>query len=270
MIFRGYGRALGSLSASAYLSGTPGRATWGATMFTALSKAIQQCSDPTFRRVLLRAVGLSLAVFVLLWIVAGALLAWGGGWLLDWIAAEGVWQDVLEVIFGAAGVGGVLFASFILFPAVMVMVLSFLLEDIAAAVEARHYPNLPAPRPQPVSEMLRSGLGFAAVTVAINLLALPFYLMLIFLPPFNLILYYSVNGYLFGREYFEVVAFRRQSPSEAKRLRRRHRARLFLAGVLITVMMTIPVVNLFAPIVAAAFMVHIFEDLRRRAGTLKE
>jgi len=235
-------------------------------MFTALSKAIQQCSDPAFRRVLLRSLGLSLAVFVLLWTVAGLLLTWGGGWLLDWIQAQGVWEDILQVVFGAAGVGGVLFASFILFPAVMVMVLSFLLEDIAAAVEARHYPGLPPARPQPLGEMLRSGLAFAAVTVAINLVALPFYLLLIFLPPFNLILYYGVNGYLFGREYFEIVAFRRQTPAEAKRLRRRYGVRLFLAGILITVMMTIPVVNLFAPIVAAAFMVHVFEDLRRRAG----
>jgi uncharacterized protein involved in cysteine biosynthesis len=239
-------------------------------MFAALSKAIQQCSDPTFRRVLLRAVGLSLAVFVLLWIVAGALLAWGGGWLLDWIEPEGVWQDVLEVVFGAAGVGGVLFASFILFPAVMVMVMSFLLEEIAAAVEGRHYPSLPPARPQPIGEMLRSGLAFAAMTVAINLLALPFYLLLIFLPPFNLILFYGVNGYLFGREYFEIVALRRQNPTDAKRLRLRCRGRLFLAGILIAVMMTIPIVNLFAPIVATGFMVHVFEGLKRRAGALAQ
>ena len=237
-------------------------------MFAALAKAIQQCSDPTFRRVLLRAVGLSFVVFVLLWIVAGALLAWGGGWLLDWMDPEGFWRDALEVVFGAAGVGGVLFASFILFPAVMVMAMSFLLEDIAAAVEARHYPGLPPARPQPIGEMLRSGLAFAAVTVAINLFALPFYLLLIFLPPFNLFLFYGVNGYLFGREYFEIVAFRRQIPADAKRLRRRYRGRLFLAGILITVMMTIPLVNLFAPIVATGFMVHVFEDLRRRAGAL--
>ena len=82
-------------------------------------------------------------------------------------------------------------------------------------------------------------------------------------PPFNLILYYGVNGYLFGREYFEIVAFRRLTPAETKRLRRRYGMRLFLAGILLTVMMTIPLVNLFAPIVAAAFMVHIFEGLRR-------
>ncbi len=237
-------------------------------MFVALSKAIQQCSDPTFRRVMLRALGLSLAVFVLVWILAGVLLAWGGGWLIDWIQPQGVWENILEVVFGAGAVGGVLFASFILFPAVMVMVLSFLLEDIAAAVEARHYPTLPPARPQPIGEMVRSGLAFAAVSVAINLLALPLYLVLIFLPPFNLILFYSVNGYLFGREYFEIVALRRQAPRDAKRLRRRYRGRLFLAGIPITVMMTIPIVNLFAPIVATGFMVHIFEDLKRRSGAL--
>ena len=237
-------------------------------MFAALSKAIQQCSDPTFRRVLLRSLGFSVVVFVVLWIVAGLLLSWGGGWLLDWMDPQGFWRDTLEVLFGAAGVGGVLFASFILFPAVMVMVMSFLLEDIAEAVEARHYPALPPARPQPVGEMLRSGLAFAAVTVAINLLALPFYLLLIFLPPLNLFLFYGVNGYLFGREYFEIVALRRQTPSDAKRARRHFRGRLFLAGILIAVMMTIPLVNLFAPIVATGFMVHLFEDLKRRAGAL--
>jgi uncharacterized protein involved in cysteine biosynthesis len=43
-----------------------------------------------------------------------------------------------------------------------------------------------------------------------------------------------------------------------------------LAGILIAVMMTIPIVNLFAPIVATGFMVHVFEDLKRRAGTLTQ
>jgi CysZ protein len=229
-----------------------------AVMFAALSKAIQQCSDPTFRRVLLRALALSVVVFVVMWIVAAGALAWGGGRLIDWLQPQGFWETALQVVFGAGAVGGILFASFILFPAVMVMVLSFLLEDIAEAVEARHYPKLPPARPQPIGEMLRSGLAFAAVSVAVNLLALPLYL----------ILFYGVNGYLFGREYFEIVALRRQSPGAAKRLRRRYRGRLFLAGIPITVMMTIPIVNLFAPIVATGFMVHVFEDLKRRSGTL--
>jgi uncharacterized protein involved in cysteine biosynthesis len=36
--------------------------------------------------------------------------------------------------------------------------------------------------------------------------------------------------------------------------------------VVITVMLTIPLVNLLAPVVATAFMVHVFERLRRNAG----
>ena len=55
---------------------------------------------------------------------------------------------------------------------------------------------------------------------------------------------------------------------DTKRLRRRFRGRLFLAGILVAVMMTVPIVNLFAPIVATGFMVHIFERLRRREGSL--
>ncbi len=238
-------------------------------MFAALSKAIAQCADPAFSRVLWRAVAVSLVTFLLLWALAGALLAWGGGWLFDWLVAEGVtgfWLDTLEWVLGALAVAGVLLASFILFPAVMVLILEFMLEDIALAVERRHYPGQPPARAQPWREVIVSGLVFVVVAVAVNLLVLPLYLVLLFLPPFNLLLFYGVNGYLFGREYFDLVAFRRLDSPEARRLRRRYRGRVFLAGVPVAVMMTIPIVNLFAPIVATAFMLHTFEGLRRRAG----
>ncbi len=239
-------------------------------MFGALSKAVAQCSDPAFRSVMLRSVGLSLVVFIVLWIVAGLGLAWLGGWLFDWLVAKGVtgtWLDILEWVLGALSLAGVLVASFILFPAIIILIMSFLLEEIAAAVERRHYPGLPAGRAQPIGEMLRAGLAFAAATVALNLLVLPFYLLLLFVPPLNLFLFYGLNGYLFGREYFEIVAFRRLDAPDAKRMRRRFRGRLFLAGAMIAFMMTVPVVNLFAPVVATGFMVHIFEGLRRRNAT---
>ena len=239
-------------------------------MFAALSKAIAQCADPAFSRVLWRAVAISLITFLLLWALAFALLDWGGGWLLDWLAADGAtgfWVGVLEVVFGVASVGGILLATFILFPAVMVLILEFMLEDIALAVERRHYPGRPPGRAQPWGEVIATGLVFVAVTVSVNLLVLPFYLVLLFAPPFNLVLFYGVNGYLFGREYFELVAVRRLDAPEAKRLRRRYRGRVFLAGVVVAVMMTFPIVNLFAPIVATAFMLHTFEALRQRAGS---
>lgn len=238
-------------------------------MLVALTKAVAQCSDPAFRSVMLRAVGISLAVFLVVWLLAGLFLAWAGGLLLDWLIAEGVtgiWLDVLEWVLGALFLSGILFASVMLFPAVIVVVLEFMLEEISEAVERRHYPGLPAAREQPIGEALRTALAFAAVTVALNLLVLPLYLLLLFVPPLAFVLFYGLNGYLFGREYFELVALRRLETPDAIRMRRRFRGRLFLAGAVIAFMMTVPVVNLFAPIVATGFMVHVFEGLRRRGS----
>ena len=51
---------------------------------------------------------------------------------------------------------------------------------------------------------------------------------------------------------------------EATRLRRAFRSRVLLAGIILTFLMTIPVVNLLAPVLGAAFMVHVVHDLMRR------
>ena len=70
------------------------------------------------------------------------------------------------------------------------------------------------------------------------------------------------SGYLFGREYFEVVALRRLDRTAAWTTRRRYAGRIFLAGAAIAGMFLVPFVNLVAPVVATAFMVHLFEGLR--------
>ena len=235
-------------------------------MFAALSKTLSQMSDPAFRSVLLRALGVSTAVFILLWVAAWFGLGWLGGMLSEWIAAQGAggfWSDLFLWIFSAASVAAVFVTSFLLFPAVAAIAIGLFLDDIAEAVEARHHPSLPAARNQPWGEMIGGTAAFAAVAVAVNLLALPLYLLLLFVPPLNLFLYYGVNGYLLGREYFELVAVRRMDTRTAKALRRRFRGKVFLAGVIIAFLLTIPFVNLLAPIVATGFLVHVFHDLRQ-------
>lgn len=236
-------------------------------MLSALVKSAAQITDPAFRRVLLISVAASAAVFLVLWLLAWWGLSWTGALLADWLAAQesgGFWTDLLAWIFGAAAVVSILIATFFLFPAVMVLVMSLLLDEVAAAVERRHYPDEGPARRQPWGEMIWSALVFAAVTVALNLLALPFYLLLLFVPPLNLFVFYLLNGYLLGREYFELVAVRRYAMPTVAQVRRVFRGRLMLAGVVIAVVMTIPLVNLVAPLVSTAFMVHIFEGLRRR------
>jgi uncharacterized protein involved in cysteine biosynthesis len=236
-------------------------------MFGALAKAFGQLSDPASRGVVWRAVGLSVAIFVVLWAAAGFALDWAaeplGAWLRDWRLGEtAAWA--LEWLVQGLAWSVLLLVSFLLFPGAMAFLLSLLLEDIARAVERRHYPGLPPAREPTLVESLAAALSFFATAAILNVILLPLYLILLFVPPFNLVVFYGINGYLLGREYFEVVAARRLDSAEAKRLRRRHRGAVFVAGVIIAFLLTIPVVNLVMPLVATAFLLHLFEAMRHR------
>jgi len=219
-------------------------------MIAAVFRALGQVSDPALQRVAGRALMWSFVLFVVL--MAGAWWGvitthfFGTGWL-EWAA------DVLGWV-------AALVAAIVLFPGAVLVIISFMLEEVARAVEARHYPELPPPRAQPVSEMVIVGLKFAVIAVVLNLVVLPLY----FVPVVNIFVFTGLNGYLLGREYFELIAFRRLDPAAARSLWRRYRGRLFAAGVVITAMLSIPFINWFMPVVAAAFMVHVFEGLRRK------
>ena len=84
------------------------------------------------------------------------------------------------------------------------------------------------------------------------------------MPPFNLVLYYLLNGYLVSREYFELVALRRMDPMAVRAMRQRSRGKVLLAGILLTFLLTIPIINFLTPIIATAFMVHVFYSLPGR------
>lgn len=233
-----------------------------AVMLAALTKAFGQLSDPRIRQVLWWSLGLALAVFIGLWILFGFLLSWGGDWLAAWLQGmgwEGFWLDAAEWLATLGAFGALLIVSFLIFPGVVGMLIPLFLERVASAVEERHYPGLPPAREQPVAEMLLDALGLVAVTVGLNLLALPFYLIFLFIPPLNLLLFYLLNGYLLGREYYELVAVRRLDHARLKESWRARKGRYLLAGAIITFLLTLPVVNLIAPVVATAFMVHLFQ-----------
>ncbi len=142
---------------------------------------------------------------------------------------------------------------------VAIMTVGFFLEDVCAAVEARHYPHLPSPRHQSAMEGLTAGVRLGLTVLAINLVLLPLYLLLLFIPPANAILYYAVNGHLLGREYFELIAFRRLPPREARTLRRAHRGTVWIAGAAIAFLFTIPLIGLLVPGLGAALMLHVYQ-----------
>src|SRR5436305_1144138 len=220
-------------------------------MLAALLRAFAVLPTPPLRRVVLRSLVLAMASFVVLWVGAAVLLDRAA--LFDWAALNWV-VDIL----GALAVLGV---TWLLFPAVVTLVTGFFLERVAAAVEARDYPGQPPPRRAPLREILATTLRLMGLTILLNLLALPVYLLA---PGINVFLFLGTNGYLFGREYFEVVALRRLDVAEARRMRQRFGARVFVGGVVIAALFALPLVNLVAPVIATAFMLHIFQELRRR------
>lgn len=231
-------------------------------MISQFSKAVGQLGDPKLRRVLWLSIGLSLVLFVVLWFTL-----W---WVATTVPAEAIpgvqWMqetlgEIVDWLAGFLFVGTLLVLTLMLFPAVVTVIVGFFLDEVADAVEARHYPALPAARDQSLSEVVISTVKFALLVVALNLLALPFYILLIFVPPLNLVLFYMVNGYLVSREYFDMVAQRRLAPGDVKRLRRSHRGRLQLAGMALVLLMTIPILNLLTPVLGTAFMVHVYQRM---------
>ena len=219
-------------------------------MLTALYRATYALTLPPMRRVVALSLGLAVLTFSALWVaVAGAL----------YNAAFFEWR-VLNWLVDLMGGLAVLALSWLLFPAVVTAIMSLFLERIAAAVEALDYPGRGPPRRQRISETIAATLRLTGLTLLLNLLALPVYLLV---PGINLVLFLTLNGYLLGREYFEVVALRRLDAAATRAARNRFGLRVFLGGVMIAALFSVPLVNLVAPVIATAFMVHVFEALPR-------
>lgn len=213
-------------------------------------KAIAQALDPRFRRVLVRSLGATFATFLALWGLVWLLVTrtriFEAGWL------EGI-ADAFGGLFAIA-------LTWLLFPAVVGMVMSLFIDEVADAVEERHYPGLGPARKQSLSEIMWTTARFTALLIAVNLLALPIYLV----PVVNVVVFYVINAALLGREYYELVAYRRLAVPNADALRRASQLRIFLAGGPAVFLFTVPIVNLAAPILATAALVHVFHRLQGR------
>lgn len=221
-------------------------------MIAGLFKAFAQLSDPALRGVLRRGILGAAAVYLLLvaavWAVASNLSLFGN-----------VWADI------GTGIALVLIAltvPLLFFPALTTAVMGPMLDGAADAVEARHYPHLPPARPLPAAEMLAATLRFLLTMLAVNLLALPVYAVLL-LTGLTFILVTVVNGYLLGREYFELVVLRRLDAGPARLLLRNNLGRVWLAGAVVSFLFSVPGLNLAAPVLGTAFMVHVVQTLKR-------
>jgi uncharacterized protein involved in cysteine biosynthesis len=225
-------------------------------MIRAFELAVRQLGDPRLRSVIWWSLALSLVLQIGI-----AVLAW---WALQSFAHfEMKWLN--EAIRWLGG-GAVVTLALMLFPASFGIVISIFLEQIADIVEGEYYPELGRARGIPIWTGIWTGLVFLVAVVALNLVMLPLYIVAIFVVGLGAVLFYGINGWLTGRVYYEQVALRRRSPAEVKAWRRANAGVLWLTGIIIVFLGTIPVVNLIVPVLGVAAMVHVAQTLKPPPG----
>ncbi len=227
-------------------------------ILSSFTAALGQVGDAKFRKVLL--LGLALTLGLLVAITIATL------WILNALLPDTVSLPLLgeitwlnEVLSGASLLV-LIGLSVVLMVPVASAFSGIFLEEIADAVEDRHYPSLPAPQKVTLSDTLRDTFGFLGLMLGVNLLALVLYVIF---APFALFIFWAVNGFLLGREYFQLVAMRRVGRVGAKQARRRHAGKIWLAGTLMAIPLTMPILSLVIPILGVATFTHLYHKLER-------
>jgi CysZ protein len=170
------------------------------------------------------------------------------------------WAGWLGFVFGVIASLGLALGLALLVAPVTAVIAGFFLDGVAEIIEQRDYPHDPVGTAMPLGRAIVYTAKFLGIVIVGNIFAL----LLLFIPGVNIAAFLLVNGYLFGREFFEFAAMRYRSEDDVRQMRSRYRARIFMAGLLIAAFLSIPIVNLLTPLFAAGLMVHLHKMLSER------
>lgn len=221
--------------------------------------AASQLLDRRFRGVLWKSLGLTILLLVALWFVLEALASTFLAPLL------GPWPWVTTAVMWLLGTGMFIGAGFLIGPVAAIFAGIFL-DDVAEQVERTHYSGDIPGQAMPMVPSIIMAAKFALVVIGANLLAL----MLVLLPGINFAIFFFVNAYLLGREFFQFAAMRFRPVAETEALRRANSTNIFLAGLIIAGFMAVPILNLFTPVFATAMMVHLHKAISARDPETRE
>lgn len=216
-------------------------------MFHAANLAFNQMFSKPFRVVFFKALGITLILLVLLWLGVQAALA-------SFLVVPYPWLETF--IAWATGAGMLVGLGFFIAPVTSVFAGIFL-DEIAERVEKRYYPNDPPGKETPFIKSIGMSIRFGLLVLGVNIVAL----ILVLFFGLGVPIFFIANGYLLGREYFELAALRSRTHAETRAFREEHALTVFVAGLVIAVFLAIPIVNLLTPLFATAFMVHMHKML---------
>jgi CysZ protein len=168
----------------------------------------------------------------------------------DW---AGWWGAVGETAAGGFAIVLALALAFALWPLVAMIVSGVFFDVAANRLEAKLLP--PDDRGQPPSLVsgLIAGLRFAAVSIPLNVLALPLY----FIPIVNVVVAICLNTFLLSRENYCLAALRYGPFPSAMMELRGNRIATLLAALPAALVCVIPFVNFIVPLWTLATMIRL-------------
>jgi CysZ protein len=217
-------------------------------MFASAGKAAAMLFDRDFAGIVLRSLTLTAALFIVLFVVVEYALTHmpplGTIWVNRLLEVATPFILILAIFFLGAPVAAIFGSLY--------------LDRIAAKVDAHFFPDDPKSRSTP----LTTGLGEAVRLIALSLLVNVFLLPVdIGVPGLAEIATILANGWLLGREFFELAALRHVSRKDSDAMRAKYATRIYAAGLLISILTAIPLIDLIAPFFGSALMAHLFKRL---------
>jgi len=216
-------------------------------MFQDALASFREIFTPPFRQVMVKSLGVTLAILLSLWGVLEKLAVYESSSTAPWVAM------VVKVTTAL----GLSVGMFFLIAPVSMLVAGFFLDELAEHVEARVYPDGRKGAAAPLSQSLALALRFFFASLFVNFAAFLLWL----LPGVNALIFFAANAYLFSREYFEMAASRFLTSEAIRALRQRNGWRIYVYGVVIALFVVTPVVNLVTPLFGIALMVRLNKRL---------
>jgi len=216
-------------------------------MFQDALASFREIFTPPFRKVMLKSLGLTLAILFSLGIMLDKLAVYEASSAAPWVA----------MIVKVTTALGLTVGLFFMIAPVSMLVAGFFLDELAEHVEARIYPDGRRGAAAPLSESLALALRFFFASIFVNIAAFLLWL----LPGVNAVVFFAANAYLFSREYFEMASSRFFSGEGVRALRQQNQFRIYARGIVIALFVLTPVVNLLTPLFGVALMVRLNKKL---------
>jgi CysZ protein len=216
-------------------------------MLASFTMAFGQLNDSRFLKPLLYSLGLSVLIALIALPLGYLGFEWLNQALLSWLeGGESWWMSTIEWSLRVLGILIILVIFVFAFGTIQTAFLGLFLDDVVTATRDKNHPTIQLEPPPSLSKSSWASARFLGLSLSLNALILPIVLIGWFLPPLGLIVQLIANGYLFGKEYEDIIAVRFRTETRLDPLKRT------IFGTATAALFLVPVLNFVAPVISAA------------------